>query len=229
MNTLIETNSLCKSFRVGGENVQVLKDISFTIEQNEFVSIMGPSGCGKSTLLYLLGALDNPSSGTIKVNNKDINKLNDNEKSFVRRRDLGFVFQFYNLVQNLTVEENILLPILMDGKKAKDYKSGLEELLDVIELTNRRKYTPRELSGGQQQRVAIARSLINNPNIILADEPTGNLDSKTGKEVMELFRRINKEKGKTIVQVTHSPELAEYGNRIIFLKDGIIEKSFKRG
>lgn len=222
MEKIIEVKNLFKSFKAGNEEIKVLNNISLDILKGEFVSIMGPSGCGKSTLLYLMGGLDNPSKGQIIINGKDISKLSDKNISKLRRRELGFVFQFYNLVQNLNVEDNILLPILLDGGKPKNYKKDLDEILDIIELCHKRKVTPRELSGGQQQRVAIARALINNPDIILADEPIGNLDSKTGTEIMKLFQRINKERKMTIVNVTHSRESADYGTHIVFLKDGVI-------
>lgn len=185
-------------------NSYELHEIDLTVTKGEFISIMGPSGCGKSTLLYLLGGLDTPSSGKILVKGKNIADMSDKEKSVMRRNNIGFVFQFYNLVHNLTVRENILLPIVMDGKRASDYKQKLDEILDIVGLTERADFTPRELSGGQQQRTAIARSLISDPELILADEPIGNLDSKSGTEIMELFRHINKEIGNTIVQVTHS-------------------------
>jgi putative ABC transport system ATP-binding protein len=204
--------------------MDVLKDITFSIDKGEFLSIMGSSGCGKSTLLYLLGGLDNPTSGNIIINGRDYSKIKENEKSKMRRRELGFVFQFYNLVPNLNVEDNILLPILLDGKKPKAYEDELKRILEVIGMTDRRRHTPRELSGGQQQRVAIARALLFNPEIILADEPIGNLDSKSGIEIMKLFRNINSELGKTIIQVTHSLEAADYGTRILNLKDGEIER-----
>ncbi|QAA31544.1 ABC transporter ATP-binding protein [Clostridium manihotivorum] len=219
---IIETKSVFKSFKLGEESVEILKDINLTIEKGEFVSIMGPSGSGKSTLLYLLGGLDSTTSGKVLVNGKEISVMKDKEQSIMRRRDIGFVFQFYNLIPNLNVEENILLPILLDGKKTKGYKNKLDEILEIVELSNRRKHTPRELSGGQQQRVAIARALINEPEIIFADEPIGNLDSKTGTEVMKLLQKINRENNKTIVQVTHSIEAAEYGTRLVTVKDGVI-------
>jgi len=218
--TIIQTQNLNKTYKLGTENVEVLKNINLTIKQGEFVSIMGPSGSGKSTLLYLLGGLDNPTSGSVKISGKELSVMKDKAKSIMRRRDVGFVFQFYNLIPNLDVEDNIMLPILLDGKKIKDYRKKLDDILDVVGLTDRRKHTPRELSGGQQQRVAIARALINEPEVILADEPIGNLDSKTGQEIMELLRRINLENGKTIVQVTHSSDAASYGQRIIYVKDG---------
>lgn len=223
MPYIIETEELYKNYNVGGREVPILENIEFTVEEGEFIAIMGPSGCGKSSLLYLLGGLDVPTGGSVHFNQKDINKMNDKTKSIMRRRDMGFVFQFYNLVQNLTVAENILLPITMDGKKKKDYVQQLNEILEIVGLTERKDFTPRELSGGQQQRVAIARALIGNPKLILADEPIGNLDSKSGTEIMELFGKINREKGITIVQVTHSQEAADYSNRIIHMKDGVIE------
>lgn len=220
MGNIIETINLCKSYRLASDEINVLSDININIENAEFVSIMGPSGSGKSTLLYLLGGLDSPTSGSIKINGKELAVMKDKEQSIMRRRDIGFVFQFYNLIPNLNVEENIMLPILLDGKKMKDYKDKLNEILNIVELSDRRRHTPRELSGGQQQRVAIARALINEPEVILADEPIGNLDSKTGTEVMKLFKRINNYNNKTIVQVTHSIEAAEYGQRIIHVRDG---------
>ena len=218
----VEVKNLNKSFYIGKEEVKVLKDLNFSVEKGDFISIMGPSGCGKSTLLYLLGGLDDQTSGSIIINGKDISKLKEHEKAQMKRKDVGFVFQFHNLVPNLSVEDNILLPILLDGRKVKNYKKELKTILDLIELSNKRKSTPRELSGGQQQRVAIARALLFQPEIILADEPIGNLDSKNGIKIMELFRNINKEYGKTIIQVTHSEASAQYGDLIINLKDGVI-------
>lgn len=218
----VEVKNLNKSFYIGKEEVKVLKDLNFSVEKGDFISIMGPSGCGKSTLLYLLGGLDDQTSGSIIINGKDISKLKEHEKAQMKRKDVGFVFQFHNLVPNLSVEDNIFLPILLDGRKVKSYKKELKTILDLIELSNKRKSTPRELSGGQQQRVAIARALLFQPEIILADEPIGNLDSKNGIKIMELFRNINKEYGKTIIQVTHSEASAQYGDLIINLKDGVI-------
>ncbi|MFP4660646.1 MAG: ABC transporter ATP-binding protein [Halanaerobiales bacterium] len=219
---MIETNNLYKKYYMGEVEIEILKDINLNIKKGEFISIMGPSGSGKSTLLYLLGSLDKPSSGSVKINGKELSVMKDREESLLRRKEIGFVFQFYNLVPNLTVEENIMLPILLDGKRMKEYQNELDEILRVVGLTDRREHTPRELSGGQQQRVAIARALINEPDVILADEPIGNLDSQTGEEIMELLQKINLEKEKTIVQVTHSASSAEYGTKIIRLKDGRI-------
>lgn len=218
----IEVKNLNKSFKVGKETVEVLKNINFSVEKGEFISIMGPSGGGKSTLLYLLGGLDKPTSGEVLIDGKDLSKIKQKQMSHMRRTKMGFVFQFYNLVPNLTVEDNIMLPLMLDGKKLKDYEEKLNEILDIIGMTEKRKLTPRELSGGQQQRVAIARALIFEPEIIFLDEPIGNLDSKTGTEIMELFRKINVEYGKTLIQVTHSEKSARYGTSIIRLIDGQI-------
>ncbi len=220
MGSIIEVEKLFKTYMLGTVPVEILKEINLSVIKGDFITIMGPSGSGKSTLLYLIGGLDKPTSGKISIKGQDISVLSDEEQSIMRRREVGFVFQFYNLVPNLTVEDNIMLPILLDGKKIKNYRGKLDEILEVVELSERKNHTPRELSGGQQQRVAIARALINEPDIILADEPTGNLDSKTSDEVMKLLQRINKDKGKTILQVSHSQESAKYGNRIINVRDG---------
>ena len=220
--SIIKVNNLTKVFGNKDNKVTVLDNLSFEIESGEFVSLMGASGSGKSTLLYLIGGLDKPTEGNIYIEDKDINTLKEKQMAKLRRKDIGFVFQFYNLVQNLTVEENIMLPVVMDGKKEKDYKDRLNKILKIIGLEDKRKNLPNELSGGQQQRVSIARAIILSPKIILADEPIGNLDSKSGKEVMDLFKKINEEEGITILQVTHSEEAATYGNRLIRLKDGKI-------
>lgn len=219
---IIEVKDVCKVFGSKENSNTVLDNVSLDIEKGEFVSLMGESGSGKSTLLYLIGGLDKPTSGNICIDGKDINTIKEKELAILRRKDIGFVFQFYNLVQNLTVEENIMLPVIMDGRKEKDYKERLEEILDVVGLKEKRKALPNQLSGGQQQRVSIARAIILSPEVILADEPIGNLDSKSGEDVMNLFKTINKEEGITILQVTHSEESAKYGNRIIRLKDGKI-------
>ena len=222
-NIAIEGKNIVKDFELGNTMTRVLKDVSIKVLKGEFVSIMGQSGSGKSTLLYILGGLDTPTRGTVSMNGIDISKFNDEKMSKIRRRKIGFVFQFYNLIPNLNVEENIMLPLLLDGKKARDYRKQLDEILEVVGLTDRRKHTPRELSGGQQQRVAIARALIGSPEILFADEPTGNLDSATGAEIMDLLRAINRDSGQTILMVTHSPEAAKSSNRVIMVKDGMIE------
>lgn len=222
-NIAIEGKNIVKDFELGNTTTRVLKDVSIKVLKGEFVSIMGQSGSGKSTLLYILGGLDTPTRGTVSMNGIDISKFNDEKMSKIRRRKIGFVFQFYNLIPNLNVEENIMLPLLLNGKKTRDYRKQLNEILEVVGLTDRRKHTPRELSGGQQQRVAIARALIGSPEILFADEPTGNLDSATGAEIMDLLRAINQNSGQTILMVTHSPEAAKSSNRVITVKDGMIE------
>jgi len=219
----IEGQNIVKQYRVGTVDTPVLRDISLKIARGEFVSIMGPSGSGKSTLLYILSGLDMPTKGSVLLNGRDISGLDDAKKSILRRRNIGFVFQFYNLIPNLNVEENIMLPVLLDGKDMKGYKRKLDDILNVVGLSERRRHTPRELSGGQQQRVAIARALINDPDIIFADEPTGNLDSKSGAEILALLREINREQGKTVLMVTHSEDAAQYGNRMIYVRDGVVE------
>jgi putative ABC transport system ATP-binding protein len=220
---VIEAKKLNRSFVNGKEVAHVLKDIDLTVEEGEFVSIMGPSGGGKSTLLYLLGGLDMPSSGTVTVNGVDLSKLKDKELCKMRNEDVGFVFQFYNLVPNLNVEDNISLPLMISGKTRSEYKDKLDECLKIIGMEDKRKLTPRELSGGQQQRVAIARSLVFDPKILFLDEPIGNLDTKTGLRIMQLFKDINQKYGKTIVQVTHSETAAKFGTKLVRLVDGTIE------
>ena len=220
--SIIDVKNLNKSFKIGKTENHVLKDINFKVEKGEFLSIMGPSGGGKSTLLYLLGGLDKPTSGSVSIDNIDISTIKEKQMSKLRRNKIGFVFQFYNLVPNLSVEDNIMLPLMLDGKKLKNYNDKLDQILDIIDMKDKRKLTPRELSGGQQQRVAIARALIFEPEIIFLDEPIGNLDSKTGTEIMKLFKKINVDYGKTLIQVTHSKESATYGTAIINLIDGQI-------
>ena len=220
-NIAVEGKHIIKDFRLGDTTTKVLKDISLQVMQGEFVSIMGPSGSGKSTLLYILGGLDTPTSGHVLLNGTDISRFGDEKMSCIRRQKIGFVFQFYNLIPNLNVEENIMLPLLLDGKKMSGYKKQLDRILEIVGLSDRRKHKPRELSGGQQQRVAIARALIGNPEILFADEPTGNLDSKTGAEIMNLLREINQNSGQTIIMVTHSPDAAKSSSRMITVQDGM--------
>ena len=218
----VEGRHIVKNFRLGDIVTEVLRDVSLQVMPGEFVSIMGPSGSGKSTLLYILGGLDTPTGGRVLLNGTDISSFGDQKMSSLRRRNIGFVFQFYNLIPNLNVEENIMLPLLLDGQKMERCKDRLDRILEMVCLSDRRRHTPRELSGGQQQRVAIARALIGNPGILFADEPTGNLDTKAGTDIMSLLREINRSTGQTIIMVTHSPEAAKSSSRIITVRDGRI-------
>ena len=220
MDTIITVDNVYKSFGKGDLEVKVLEGANMTVEKGEFVSLMGPSGSGKSTLLYLIGGLDRNFSGNIVLCGNDIGKMKEDKLSDLRLNSIGFIFQFYNLVQNLNVEDNIMLPSLVAGKSKASLKKKLDEILRITGLTEKRKAFPAKLSGGQQQRVAIARAVMGDPELILADEATGNLDKKSGDEIMALFRRINKEKGITILQVTHSEQCAEYGDRVVRLDEG---------
>ena len=223
MSNVIEAVKVNRSFVNGKETSHVLKDIDLCVKEGEFISIMGPSGSGKSTLLYLLGGLDMPTEGSVSINGIDLRTLKDKQLCAMRNEEVGFVFQFYNLVPNLSVEDNIALPLMIAGKKRSEYKDRLDDCLRIIGMENKRKLTPRELSGGQQQRVAIARALVfDAPKIIFLDEPIGNLDTKTGTSLMELFREINQKYNKTIVQVTHSESAALYGTKLVKLVDGEI-------
>ena len=220
MNTIIEVNNVSKTFGKNTSLNRVLDEACMYVGKGEFVSLMGASGSGKSTLLYLIGGLDREFDGSISLCGKEINSLKDRELSALRLKNIGFVFQFYNLIMNLNVEDNILLPATINGAKRSELKPQLDEILELTGLTAKRKAMPATLSGGQQQRVAIARALLTNPEVILADEPTGNLDSKSTGEIMELFARLNKEKGMTILQVTHSEECASYGTRTVRIDSG---------
>ena len=220
MSTIIEVKNVSKTFGKNENINHVLNGADMTVNEGEFVSLMGASGSGKSTLLYLIGGLDRAFEGNISVCGKDLGSLKDKELSDLRLKNMGFVFQFYNLVMNLNVQDNILLPQTINGKKKSELKPALDEILEITGLADKRKAMPNTLSGGQQQRVAIARAVLGNPQIILADEPTGNLDAQSSREIMELFSKLNKEKGLTILQVTHSEKCASYGTRIIKLEDG---------
>lgn len=222
MDTIITVDNVKKSFGKGDTKVDVLKGVNVSVTKGEFVSLMGQSGSGKSTLLYLVGGLDMDYEGDIVVCGNKLKGLKDKKLSEIRLKEIGFIFQFYNLVQNLNVEDNILLPIAVAGKDMGEYRKKLDEILDIVELADKRKSMPSQLSGGQQQRVAIARALLGEPSIILADEPTGNLDKDSGNKIMEIFSKINKEKGMTILQVTHNEEYAKYGNRVVRLESGEI-------
>ncbi|WP_319506619.1 ABC transporter ATP-binding protein [uncultured Methanolobus sp.] len=221
---VIELVNLCKSYHVGDMDVPILKSIDLSVKQGEFVAIMGPSGSGKSTLMNMIGCLDRPNCGQVIVMGKDVNTLSDPELAKLRGLEIGFVFQNFNLVPRLTTLQNVELPTYANKKEGIDARKKAKELVEMVGLLDRMNYKPSEMSGGQQQRVAIARALINDPSLILADEPTGNLDSKTGEEVMEIFSDLHK-KGRTIVMITHDPDLAEYADRVVYLKDGVIDNN----
>ena len=217
---ILKVENLTKKYGKNENEVIAVNDMSFSVESGEFVAIVGSSGSGKSTLLHLLGGVDRPTSGKVFVNGKDIYSLKDDELAIFRRREVGLIYQFYNLIPILNVEENITLPCDLDRKEVP--KDELDELLKVLGLENRRKHLPNELSGGQQQRVAIGRALINHPAIVLADEPTGNLDSKSSDEIVQLLKTSNKKYNQTIIMITHNPEIAKVADRIIRIEDGKI-------
>ncbi|MBC7384778.1 MAG: ABC transporter ATP-binding protein [Cryobacterium sp.] len=220
---LLEARNLRKNFSRGDQFVEALKGVSLSIEKGEFASIMGPSGSGKSTLLHMIGGLDLPTSGEVVIDGSGIEKLGDDELSLFRRRRLGFIFQFFNLLPTLSALENVALPHLLDGKAISEVEPKARALLKQMGLTNRMDHRPDQLSGGEMQRVAIARALVTDPILILADEPTGNLDSKTGESVLELLSEMARERGHTILMVTHDANAASYGTRLIKLRDGLIE------
>ena len=220
MDTIITVDKVYKSFGKGDLETKILQGADMTIQRGEFVSLMGPSGAGKSTLLYLIGGLDRNYTGDIVVCGENIGKIKEKKLSELRLSKIGFIFQFYNLVQNLSVEDNILLPLKVSKRYNNDTAKKLTEILDITGIADKRKAMPAKLSGGQQQRVAIARALMGEPEIILADEPTGNLDKASGEKIMELFQKINKEAGMTIMQVTHSEQNSEYGSRVVRLDNG---------
>ncbi|MBN1452472.1 MAG: ABC transporter ATP-binding protein [Anaerolineales bacterium] len=226
---VLEAKDLRKEYRLGQHLVKALTGVNFQVEEGEFVAIMGPSGSGKSTLLHLLGGLDSPTEGNITLAEHSLAKLSEYKATLVRRHNVGFVFQFFNLLPTLTAEENVLLPIIIDGKNPRKYEEQLTNLLDLVGLLDRRTHKPDQLSGGEQQRVAIARALITQPAILLADEPTGNLDTKTGTAIMELLRRSCDELNQTVIVVTHDPKAAAFANRVIFLRDGDIVEELRPG
>lgn len=218
--SLLKTNNLTKNYGIKETLVRALKPTSIEVEKGEFVAIVGPSGSGKSTLLHLLAGLDKPSAGQVFINDKDIYDMGEKEISRYRRRNIGFIFQAFNLIPILSAEENIKLPILMDNKKVDE--EYINELMEILDLKERKKHLPGELSGGQQQRVSIARALANKPSIIFADEPTGNLDSKNSKEVLELLKGTIKKYDQTLVMITHDSNIAKMADRIITISDGMI-------
>ena len=220
MADILRTTDLRKQYQMGEVTVDALRGVDFVVPQGEFVAIMGPSGAGKSTLLHLMGGLDTPSDGEIVLGGKRLAHLSDDQITIVRRRQVGFIFQFFNLLPTLSAAENVALPLLIDGKRIEDYASRVDELLDLVGLGDRRDHRPDQLSGGEQQRVAIARAFVAEPKIVLADEPTGNLDSNSGATVLDLLRRTCKELDATVVMVTHDPRAASYADRVVFLQDG---------
>ena len=224
---LIETRDLWKTYVMGEEEIHALRGVSIQIERGEYVAIMGPSGSGKSTLMNLIGCLDTPSKGSYLLNGKQVSEMNDNELARIRNEEIGFVFQTFNLLPRASALQNVELPLVYAGIPAKDRIKLAKNAIDRVELTSRMTHKPNELSGGQRQRVAIARALVNSPSILLADEPTGNLDSKTGAEIMALFAKLH-ESGNTIVLVTHEADIAAFAHRTISVRDGQVEKDVRR-
>lgn len=222
---ILKVENLCKIYGKGENEVKAVDNVSFSVEKGEFVTIVGASGSGKSTLLHLLGGVDRPTSGKVFIDGEDIYKLSDDQLAIFRRRQVGLIYQFYNLIPILNVEENITLPCNLDGKQVEQAK--LDELLKTLKLENRRKHLPNELSGGQQQRVSIGRAIINNPAIMLADEPTGNLDSKASEEIISLLRLSNKKYNQTVIIITHDEKIALEADRVITIDDGKIIKDEK--
>ena len=224
---LIETRDLWKTYVMGSEEIHALRGVSIEIQRGEYVAIMGPSGSGKSTLMNLIGCLDTPTKGSYLLNGKQVSQMNDDELARIRNEEIGFVFQTFNLLPRATALHNVELPLVYAGVTAKDRIERAKGALAKVELQERMSHRPNELSGGQRQRVAIARALVNNPSILLADEPTGNLDSKTGVEIMALFERLH-ESGNTIVLVTHEAEIAAHAHRVIHIRDGQVENDVRR-
>jgi putative ABC transport system ATP-binding protein len=224
---LIDTHDLWKTYAMGAEEVHALRGVSVQIERGEYVAIMGPSGSGKSTLMNLIGCLDTPTKGTYLLNGKRVSEMNDNELARIRNEEIGFVFQTFNLLPRASALHNVELPLVYAGVPARVREERARAALERVDLLPRMTHRPNELSGGQRQRVAIARALVNNPSLLLADEPTGNLDSKTGAEIMALFARLH-DTGNTIILVTHEADIAAFAHRIVHLRDGQIEKDVRR-
>ncbi len=211
-----------RDFKVGEVETHALRGVDLTIENGEFTSLVGPSGSGKTTLLQLIGLLDQPTSGSVCINGKDVTSLNRNQRADLRRGSIGFIFQFFALIPTLTAYENVEMPLLLNGAKASERKARVNEMLEAVGLSDRAHHRPDQLSGGQQQRVSFARALAIRPSLILADEPTANLDTENGKQVMELMQRLNKETGTTFVFATHDPRVIKYASRVVTLRDGLI-------
>ena len=223
---IIKTENLTKDYETGTQVVSALKGINLSVEKGEFLSIMGPSGSGKTTLMNIIGCLDSPSNGSYYLNNKSVSKLDDDELAKIRNEEIGFVFQSFHLLARNSAFDNVMLPLKYAGVGKEEATKRSNDVLDLVGLSSRSKHTPAELSGGQQQRVAIARALVNQPSILFADEPTGNLDSKTGQDVMNIFKDLNKN-GQTIILITHEDSIAKQSNRIITIMDGLIKSDLK--
>lgn len=221
--SILQASQLVKEYQMGDVTVQALRGVDFVVNKGEFIAIMGASGSGKSTLLHLLGGLDVPSDGEVQLAGKRLTQLSDDDLTVIRRREVGFIFQFFNLLPMLTAAENVALPLLIDSRKIEDFTRKVDELLNLVGLSDRRDHRPHQLSGGQQQRVAIARALVTDPAIILADEPTGNLDSASGAEVLNILRRACDDKQQTIIMVTHDNQAAKVADRVVRLKDGLVD------
>lgn len=221
-NDVLEVREVVKSYHLGKRTVQALRGVSLKVRQGERIAIMGPSGSGKSTLLHLLGGLDTPTQGEVLLEGRPVTAMSDTELTLFRRRRLGFVFQFFNLLPTLTAQENVALPLLLDGTSLKAVQAKVDGLLEMVGLSERKRHRPDELSGGEMQRVAIARAFVNDPAVVLADEPTGNLDTKTGKEVLALFDGMARGANKAIVLVTHDPKIASFAERVVRMEDGLI-------
>jgi putative ABC transport system ATP-binding protein len=224
---LITTNDLWKTYVMGSEEIHALRGLTINIEKGEYCAIMGPSGSGKSTLMNLIGCLDTPTKGSYLLNGKEVAEMNDDELARIRNEEIGFVFQTFNLLPRATALHNVELPLVYAGVSGRDRQDRAKAALEKVELTSRASHKPNELSGGQRQRVAIARALVNNPSILLADEPTGNLDSKTGIEIMTVFKRLH-DAGNTIILVTHEADIAAYAHRVIHIRDGQVEKDVQQ-
>ena len=223
---IIKTENLTKDYETGTQVVSALKGINFSVEKGEFLSIMGPSGSGKTTLMNIIGCLDSPTNGSYFLNDKSVSKLDDDELAKIRNDEIGFVFQSFHLLARNTAFDNVMLPLKYAGIGKEEATKRSNDVLDLVGLSSRAKHTPSELSGGQQQRVAIARALVNEPSILFADEPTGNLDSKTGQDVMKIFKDLNKN-GQTIILITHEDSIAKQSNRIITIMDGLIKSDLR--
>jgi len=227
-DVLIQAENLWKIYQLGKQEVKALCGVTFTIKRNEFVAIMGPSGSGKSTLMNLIGCLDTPTKGRYSLNGKLVSAMSENELAYIRNHDIGFVFQVFNLLPRATTFHNVELPLIYKGANKREREEKTNKALEMVEMVHRKGHRPSELSGGERQRVAIARALVNEPSLVLADEPTGNLDSKTGQEILNLFHKIHSQ-GNTIIIVSHDPDIAKQAQRIIFLRDGKIEREQRIG